>query len=126
MRIQLAALCAAVLLTTLVLDETRPSGAVAQEAERPNVLLIVTDDQREGLDVMPQTRRRFVDEGRSYPQAYTTTPQCCPARASIFTGRYVHNHAVKNNALGRSIDAETTVAYYLKTAGYRTGLFGKF
>jgi arylsulfatase A-like enzyme len=90
------------------------------------VLLIITDDQREGLEVMPRTRSRFVNSGRSYPNAYATTPQCCPARASIFTGRYVHNHAVKNNALGRDLDSESTLAYYLQTAGYRTALFGKY
>jgi arylsulfatase A-like enzyme len=121
-----AALAAILVCAALLVGETRPPGAVAQEAERPNVLLIVTDDQREGLEVMPETRRRFAEEGRMFTNAYTTTPQCCPARASIFTGRYVHNHAVKNNALGRSIAPETTLAHYLQTEGYRTALFGKF
>lgn len=120
------ALFAVTLCAGLFWGETRPRDAIAQEVARPNVHLIVTDDQREGLEVMPELRRRFVDEGRTFTNAFTTTPQCCPARASIFTGRYVHNHAVRNNALGRSIDPETTLAYYLKAAGYRTALFGKF
>lgn len=126
MRKHIAGLCALALGATVLLVESRPPRASAQEPERPNVLLIVTDDQREGLEVMPSTRGRFVNGGRMFPNAFTTTPQCCPARASIFTGRYVHNHAVKNNALGREIDPETTLAYYLKSAGYRTALFGKY
>jgi arylsulfatase A-like enzyme len=121
-----ALVCAVALCATLLLAETRPPGAVAQEAERPNVLLIITDDQREGLEVMPATSRLFVDGGRIYTNAFATTPQCCPSRASIFTGRYVHNHAVKNNALGRELDPQTILSYYLKSAGYRTALFGKY
>jgi arylsulfatase A-like enzyme len=122
------AVSVAVLVAMLCASESPPPGAVAQEQQppRPNVILIVTDDQREGLEVMPAVSRLFVEQGRSFPNAYTTTPQCCPARASILTGRYVHNHAAKNNATGRDIDPQTTLSYFLTAAGYRTGLFGKF
>lgn len=131
MTVSARVLCAAVLVAALFLTEPPPERAMAQEPPPqqpapPNVLIIVTDDQREGLEVMSTVRRRFVEGGRSYPNAYTTTPQCCPARASILTGRYVHNHAVKNNSKGRDIAPETTLSYYLHEAGYRTGLFGKF
>ena len=121
------ALCLAALATLALVGKSPPPHAFAQEEPgRPNVLIIVTDDQREGLEVMPSTVRHFVDGGRTYPNAYATTPQCCPSRASILTGRYVHNHPVKNNALGREIDPQTTLPYYLHLAGYRTALFGKF
>ncbi|HEY7874138.1 MAG TPA: sulfatase-like hydrolase/transferase, partial [Actinomycetota bacterium] len=120
------ALCVVALIATVFASERPAEDAAAQETVAPNVLIIVTDDQREGIEVMPATHRLFVDEGRSFPNAFATTPQCCPSRASIMTGRYVHNHPVKNNALGREINPETTLAYYLKSAGYRTALFGKF
>jgi hypothetical protein len=55
---------------------------------RPNIMIIVTDDQRAGsaLQVMPSTRRWFVRDGTSFTRAFATTPLCCPSRASIFTG----------------------------------------
>lgn len=64
--------------------------------ERPNVLIIMTDDQRadqDSLPVMDDTRWIF-GEGSYFPNAVATTPLCCPSRASVFTGKYVHNHKV--------------------------------
>jgi arylsulfatase A-like enzyme len=111
-------------LVALFLITALPSFAEARR--RPNVLLIVTDDQRGGLEVMPRTRRWFRSGGRWFPNAYVTTPTCCPSRASIYTGRYAHNHGVRGNfGVGR-FDPDTTVYSYLKRAGYRTGLYGKF
>ena len=92
----------------------------------PNVLIIVTDDQREGLDAMPTLRRRFIGGGRLYPNFFATTPQCCPSRASILTGKYVHNHGVLNNDADQNLDPRTMLQYFLQRAGYRTAIFGKF
>jgi arylsulfatase A-like enzyme len=89
-------------------------------------LIIVTDDQRlETLSVMPKTRRWFVDEGTRFTRTFATTPLCCPSRASIMTGRYAHNHEVRNNVPGTSANlAQTsTLQYNLRNAGYRTGIF---
>lgn len=75
---------------------------------------------------MPATREWFVDEGRRYPKAYATTPLCCPSRASIFTGRYAHNHGVRSNEVGpNQIPGETWFSSHLNNAGYHTGIFGK-
>jgi arylsulfatase A-like enzyme len=92
----------------------------------PNILVIVTDDQREGLEVMPKTLRWLRDDGTTYASAFATTPLCCPARASIFTGRYAHNHGVRTNHNPGPLDHQTTIQYHLQRAGYRTGIFGKF
>jgi arylsulfatase A-like enzyme len=115
------------------------------------VLFIVTDDQRlEGtMAVMPKTTRWFhsgsasegIEGGTFFPNAVTTTPWCCPARATIFTGRYAHNHGVQQNEEsvdnpntggvvepttgGAALDLGSTLQRYLKDSGYRTGLFGK-
>lgn len=96
-------------------------------ADRPNIVLIVTDDQRKGtLSVMRATQRLFRRHGTSFDPAFASTPLCCPARASLFSGRYMHNHGVTTNLAGAKLDQRHTVQAYLKGAGYRTGLFGKF
>ena len=95
--------------------------------ERPNIILIVTDDQRPNLfDVMPQTRDWFFTGGTRFVEAYASTPLCCPSRASIMSGRYVHNHGVRNNGAWAELDHDQTIQRYLQEAGYRTGLYGKF
>lgn len=114
-----------VLLFVAAMFPTAPH-ATAQADERPNILIIVTDDQRrELMQAMPKTLELFRDGGRTYTNAYVTTPMCCPSRASIFTGQYVHNHGVYHNWLGWQLP-ETTLQSTLQEQGYRTGLFGKF
>ena len=103
------------------------SGTVAaQGAERPNVLVIITDDHRAGLSVMPFTSRWLRDGGTSYPSAFANTPLCCPARASIMTGLYAHNHGVLNNRGALNLDQDRTIQKALRAAGYHTGYVGKF
>lgn len=92
----------------------------------PNVLLIVTDDQRIGtLDVMPALRRRMVGAGVNFKNAFATTPWCCPSRASIFTGQYSHNHGV-HRADWRNMPHRESFQRYLDQSGYRTAIYGKF
>ncbi|MGH2736240.1 MAG: sulfatase family protein [Actinomycetota bacterium] len=94
---------------------------------RPNILVIVTDDQRaDTLDVMPRTRRIFGRNGVSYSQAYASTPLCCPFRASTMTGQYAHNSGVKTQVNSNSLRQEQTIQYYLDQAGYNTAMAGKF
>lgn len=95
----------------------------------PNVLLILTDDQRRDgtMRAMPFTRRFFRRHGVSYPNAFVTTPLCCPSRASTLTGRYAHNHGVHENLRAPSdFDGRKTMQHHLAAGGYRTGLFGKY
>ncbi len=93
----------------------------------PNVLVILTDDQRVdgSLPVMPNTEREFADGGVQYTNAFATTPLCCPSRASIYSGKYPHNHGIRKNG-GLAFDASETWQRYLHDAGYFTGLFGKY
>lgn len=101
----------------------------AAAEERPNVLIIITDDQRfDSLIVQPKTQRLLAGNGIRFSNAFATTPACCPSRASIFTGRYVHNHGVlrNNGAATANLDQTTTLQARLGEEGYKTALFGKY
>jgi len=106
-------------------DETDP----APGAERPNVLVIMTDDQRasdDGLSVMDDLWRVYGDGGTYYPNGVVTTALCCPSRASTFSGRYAHNTGVISNN-GNPLDQTTTLQYHLQqNLGYKTALTGKY
>jgi arylsulfatase A-like enzyme len=97
-------------------------------ARRPNILLIVTDDQRvDAMKGMNNTRRWFRRGGTRFANAFTPTPNCCPARSSIMTGRYPHNTGVLTNHSGQgALDQSTTIQRRLHNAGYRTAIFGKY
>ncbi len=89
-------------------------------------MIIVTDDQRATMEGLPRTRAFFEYEGRAYPNAFATTPMCCPSRASIMTGRYAHNHTVHHNAVTDDFPINETLQAKVQAAGYTTGLFGKY
>jgi arylsulfatase A-like enzyme len=116
----------AVLAATACTDRSAPGRPT--DAEPPNVLVIVTDDQRANgaLAVMPKTRRWFARGGTTYTHAFATTPLCCPSRASILSGRYSHNNGVEKNQDGSRLDQSSTIEAYLKRSGYKTALVGKF
>jgi arylsulfatase A-like enzyme len=101
--------------------------ASAQQGGRPNVIIILTDDQRiESMGPMRRTRAWFKRGGTEFVNAYATTPLCCPSRASILTGQYAHNHRVRTNADAPELDPKSTIQRYLGDAGYRTAIVGKY
>jgi arylsulfatase A-like enzyme len=105
-----------------------PIPAAAQEA-RPNILVIVTDDQPPTgtFGVMPDLGTWLIRGGTRYTRAFAPTPLCCPSRASLFSGRYAHNHGVKENGQPPSVfDQSRTIQRSLHDAGYRTAIFGKY
>lgn len=107
--------------------EAAPSPTEVPAATPPNVLLIVTDDQRaDTLPALPAVTRWLGRPGVTFPDAHATTPVCCPARASLMTGEYAHNHGVRTNADARRLDHSTTVQWALREAGYRTAIVGKY
>ncbi|MBN8656018.1 MAG: sulfatase [Anaerolineae bacterium] len=94
------------------------------EDERPNILIIVTDDQRyDTMEYMPETTAALFDQGVEFKHAFVTTPLCCPSRASILTGSYAHEHGVLNNDL--SLEKPTFIEL-MHENGYYTGLVGKY
>lgn len=119
----------AVLLAGCSRSDPGPAQEAPELPSRPNVLVIVTDDQRATgtmRQAMPDTLSYFAEGGTRFTQAFATTPLCCPSRASIFSGRYAHRHGVKNNDLAASLDQDATLQAYLQAAGYRTAIAGKY
>jgi N-acetylglucosamine-6-sulfatase len=102
-----------------------------QALVRPNIILIQADD--ESLNqlspaLMPRTERLLARGGTTFTDYITTTPQCCPSRASLITGDYGHNNGVLSNSPGyRSLrDKGNVLPVWLHDAGYRTMHVGKF
>lgn len=120
--LSLVSLCASVSLSP-----ESATGAPHQPNGPPNILLVVSDDQPLGaMEAMTETRRWLRRNGTKYPNAYATTPVCCPSRASILTGRYAHNHGVLQNGQADALDTTTVVERVLSEGGYTTAAFGKF
>ena len=105
----------------------RPKRSIVANEAAPNILIIVTDDQRpDMMRFMKQTRNLFGRQGVSYNRAFATTPLCCPFRASLMTGQYAHNSGVRRNDEGLNLNHDHTLQRYLSEGGYRTALLGKF
>jgi arylsulfatase A-like enzyme len=118
---------AILVLVSLAVAGSPVPPASGQAPGPPNILVIVTDDQRatETLDVMPKTMRWFGQGGTVFPDAYATTPLCCPARAAIMTGRFNHNNGVLDNGDQAKLDHNSTIQRYLRQRGYLTAAAGK-
>ena len=107
---------------------------------RPNVIFILTDDQRwdmpgtthslSAAPVMPRTIAELADQGVTFSQAFMTTPLCAPSRASILRGQYAHRTGVYKNG-GNNGGADdfidsATIGTWMQSAGYTTSLMGKY
>jgi arylsulfatase A-like enzyme len=101
---------------------------------RPNVLVIITDDQGHGdlgfhgnSNIHTPNLDRLARESVRCKYFYVS-PVCAPTRASLLTGRYNYRTGVTDTYLGRAMmfGDEVTLGEMFVAAGYRTGLFGKW
>ncbi len=118
-----------------VLSRPLPQAAEAAGLQpRPNVVVIETDDQTvESMKVMKTVEERIGDRGVTFPFSFVNFSKCCPSRATFLTGQYAQNHRVLGNVppLGgfakfERLHAHNNLAVWLRSAGYRTALIGKY
>jgi arylsulfatase len=108
-----------------------PRGGIGGRADRPNILLLMTDQQRwdalgcTGGWVDTPNIDRLAAEGVRFANAYTNSPVCVPARVSLAIGRYPHNHGVWRNKQYTLPAKSPTWMRAVRDAGYRTSVFGK-
>ena len=102
--------------------------------QRPNIVLFVSDDQGYGdlslhgnPDLQTPNLDRIAQEGAEFTD-FLVNPVCSPTRSSLLTGRYYYRTGIVDTYMGRSMmyNDEITIAEVLRTAGYRTGIFGKW
>ena len=106
--------------------------APAANAKRPNILFMLTDDQRWdaiGLGGSKHLRTPHMDrlgkEGVYFRNAFCTTSLCSPSRASLLSGLYAHAHGVVDNFTEYPAGLNS-FPIVLQSAGYDTGYIGKW
>jgi arylsulfatase A-like enzyme len=109
--------------------------AASAAPTKPNVVIIVTDDQRyDTLWAMPNVQKDLVGKGMQFNQGFVTNSLCCPSRTSILTGNYSHTTQIWKDSppyggfewFTNTGDDQSTLATWLRRDGYRTALFGKY
>ncbi|UCH34672.1 MAG: sulfatase-like hydrolase/transferase [Armatimonadota bacterium] len=108
--------------------------STARQPKLPNIILLMSDQHRGdalSCEGHPVVRTPALDavaaQGCRFTRAYTTSPLCMPARASLATGRYNHNHGMIGN-LACVINPEErrrSVGLALQHAGYTSAFVGK-
>lgn len=101
---------------------------------KPNIIVIFTDDhgfadlqcQGQVGDIKTPNIDRLAAEGIRFTDGYVTAPQCCPSRAGLLTGRYQQRFGLDENGKCPLPLEEKTIADRLKSAGYVTGMVGKW
>lgn len=113
------------------------SGSLYSEQKPPNIIFLMTDDQRWdcfGCYGRPEYQTQNIDqlsaEGVTFDRAYYAVSICMPSRVTVMTGRYFAHHnsgfAYPHNTPVSAADFSKTYHAQLKEAGYRSGFVGKF
>jgi N-acetylglucosamine-6-sulfatase len=104
---------------------------------RPNIVLVMADDldvRINTLNYTPHIRALLQQQGMTFDNGLVPVSLCCPSRASLLRGQYVHNHTIYTNGppdggFQKAFDLgleNSTIATVLQDAGYRTALMGKY
>ncbi|MBK5117968.1 MAG: sulfatase-like hydrolase/transferase, partial [Thermoleophilia bacterium] len=118
------------------LAEAKPA---SKDQGRPNIVLIQADDATIGdLKYMPTVRRQLLRRGTDFGKFFNSYPLCCPARTTLLTGQFSHNHGVLSNffsndggyytfdSLPGKLNQRNSLGPWLQQGGYRTAMVGKF
>ena len=111
---------------------TIAAGSCGPRLPPPNILVLMPDQWRAAdLGAMgnPEVRTpnmdRLADAGALLRNVTANCPVCCPARGTLLTGRFGHEHGVDVNDAPLP-DSEETIAEVARDRGYRTGFVGKW
>jgi N-acetylglucosamine-6-sulfatase len=109
---------------------------VIPKTDRPNIILILTDDldaKLDTLDYMPNLQKLMIERGLSMKDFFITTPTCCPSRTTFLRGQYTHNHEIYTSSAINGFQKfyllhhdSSTIATWLDAAGYQTIFLGKY
>ena len=114
---------------------TTHATAHATVHDRPNVIVVLTDDMRaDELRYLPAVRR-LQRSGVTFTRALSADSLCCPARATLLTGKLAHNHLTIGNdrstyggypVFAEHNDIHDLLPHWLDGKGYRTAWIGKY
>ncbi|WP_114424155.1 sulfatase-like hydrolase/transferase [Nocardioides houyundeii] len=110
--------------------KTADRGAGADRDDRPNVIVVLTDDMRaDELKQMPRTRALIRDRGMELTDATSPHPLCCPARVELLTGQYGQNNGVRHNESRyggyHRLKTGNTIGTWFAGQGYNAAFVGK-
>ena len=123
-----------VILTSCKEESKSGTSQVTEKAKKPNIVLIMADDQGWGdlsmngnTDINTPNIDALAENGASFENFYVQ-PVCSPTRAELLTGRHFTRLGVHRTSAGgerMNVD-ETTIAEVFKKAGYETAAYGKW
>ncbi|MEM7280954.1 MAG: sulfatase, partial [Pseudomonadota bacterium] len=112
--------------------DEEPPPPIGEIPERPNYVVLLTDDQRwDTTKYMPILKKKLIDRGVEFTNAFATNPECCPFRASMLSGGFHSSNTgvLTNQRLNgniRNFNNDDTLATRLRSAGYKTGFVGRY
>ena len=120
---------------SLVATVTRTWAAKTNTSRKPNILIVMTDQQfADGMSCVMGRKHlhtphmdSLAASGTRFPRAYSPNPLCKPMRSSMFTGLYPHQTGVQTNSSATlKLGGAVVMGKLFKDAGYETGYFGKW
>ncbi|MEX2428821.1 MAG: arylsulfatase [Bacteroidales bacterium] len=103
------------------------------ELKKPNIIYILADDLGYGdigaygqTEIQTPNLDKMAEEGIRFTQHYSGSTVCAPSRSVLMTGLHTGHTKVRGNADVPFDETDITVAELLKSAGYRTGIIGKW
>jgi arylsulfatase A-like enzyme len=126
-----AALACSALIALVLLA---PAAHGQRTSAKPNVIVLLTDDQEpSSLRVMDTVRKGLQRRGTTMKRLYANFPLCCPSRATMLTGQYAHNHGILSNVapdggygLFNERHGNNYLPLWLQQRGYSTAYIGKY
>lgn len=118
-------------ISILTLYKNYKQASAQINGSKPNIILILTDDQDEAsLAYMPKLNSLLKDQGTTFSNFFFNYALCCPSRATILRGQYMHNHKIEDNngwtPFNQMGYENSTIATWLNDVEYRNIYIGKY